>query len=66
MQFSVNNGVNWFDISANGAYPALAADISGVDTSAETGRQVKIKVRMKVPVGTIAGNYNSNYGILTE
>jgi hypothetical protein len=66
MQFSVNNGLNWFDISANSAYPALAADISGIDASAEAGRQVKIQVKMKVPARTTAGNYSSNYGILTE
>jgi hypothetical protein len=66
MQFSINNGVSWLDISANGTYPAIAADISGADTGAEAGRQIKVVVRMKVPVGTKAGNYNSSYGILTE
>lgn len=66
MQFSVNSGLSWLDITANNAYPAVGADISGIDNSANNGRQVEIKIRMKVPVGTYAGDYNSNYGILTE
>jgi hypothetical protein len=66
MQYSVDNGANWVDITANGAYPAIGADISAIDNSVAAGRQVKILVRMKVPFGTAAGNYNSSYGILTE
>jgi hypothetical protein len=66
MQFSANSGAVWLDITANNAYPAVGADISGIDNSANNGRQVEIKVRMKVPVGTYAGDYNSSYGILTE
>ena len=66
MQFSVNSGSSWLDITANNAYPAVGADISGIDNSANNGRQVEIKVRMKVPVGTNAGDYDSSYGILTE
>lgn len=66
MQFSVNNGVSWVDITANNAYPTVGTDISGIDLNTAAGRQVKIIVRMKVPVGTLAGYYNSSYGILTE
>ena len=65
MQFSVN-GVDWFDITDNGAYPALGADLTGIDNSADAGRQIDITVQMKVPSGTSVGNYNSSYGILTE
>jgi hypothetical protein len=66
MQYSVDNGTTWHDITANGAYPVAGADLSGIDNDVKAGRQVKIIVRMKVPVGTIVGYYNSNYGILTE
>jgi hypothetical protein len=66
MQYSVDNGANWIDITANGAYPTIGADISAIDNDAAAGRQVKILVRMKVPFGTAAGYYSSNYGILTE
>jgi hypothetical protein len=66
MQFSIYNGVNWKNIIGNGTYSTNVADISGVDNSTDAGRQVKILVRMKVPTGTLAGTYNSNYGILTE
>ena len=66
MQFSVNNGTNWFDITANNAYPAVGADLTGIDLNPATGRQVSVLVRMKVPVGTKAGNYTSSYGIWTE
>lgn len=66
MQFSVNSGLSWLDIAANDAYPAVGADISGIDNSVNNGRQVETKVRMKVPVGTYAGDYSSSYGILTE
>ena len=66
MQYSVDNGAVWTDILANAAYPAVGTDISGLDNGAGAGRQVKIIVRMKVPVGTAAGYYNSSYGILTE
>lgn len=65
MQFSIDNA-NWIDITSNGAYPLAGADISGTDNSANAGRQVKIIVKMKVPIGTISGKYNSNFGILTE
>lgn len=65
MQFSIDNTA-WIDIDSNGVYSLAGADISGTDISAAAGRQVKIIVKMKVPVGTISGKYNSNYGILTE
>ncbi len=66
MQFSVN-GVDWIDILADDIYSALGADIAAIDNDlSQAGRQVNIQVRMKVPVGTLAGFYNSNYGILTE
>jgi hypothetical protein len=66
MQFSADNGSTWTGITDNGAYPVLGADLSAIDSSADAGRQVKVLVRMKVPAGTKAGIYNSNYGILTE
>lgn len=66
MQFSVDNN-NWIDILANDVYPSVGADISGIDNDlASSGRQVQINVRMKLPVGTQAGDYSSSYGILTE
>ncbi len=66
MQFSVD-GNNWIDILASDVYPSVGADISGIDNDlGSAGRQVQINVRMKLPVGTQAGNYNSSYGILTE
>lgn len=66
MKYSVDEGNSWIDISTNGIYPSLGANIANIDNSASTGRQVKIIVKMKVPAGTKAGNYNSSYGILTE
>lgn len=66
MQYSADNGAVWRDITANAAYPAVGADLSGIDNGVTAGRQVKIIVRMKVPVGTGAGYYSSSYGILTE
>jgi hypothetical protein len=66
MQFSVDNGTSWLDITANGAYSTQAANLTNIDNSASAGRQVKIIVRMKVPTGTKVGSYTSNYGILTE
>ncbi|RLC38032.1 hypothetical protein DRH27_03240, partial [Candidatus Falkowbacteria bacterium] len=65
MQFSVN-GVDWLDITDNGSYPALSADLIGIDNSTDTGRQVEITIQMKVPAGTPVGNYSSSYGILAE
>jgi hypothetical protein len=66
MQFSIDNN-NWIDILASDVYPSIGADISGIDDDlGSAGRQVQINVRMKLPVGTLAGSYNSNYGILTE
>jgi len=66
MRFSADNGAAWFEIIDNDAYPVLGADISGLDESADPGRQVTVLVQMKVPAHTLAGNYNSSYGILTE
>jgi hypothetical protein len=66
MQYSVDNGAHWVDITANGVYPTTGADIGSIANSGVAGRQVKILVRMKVPFGTAAGYYNSNYGILTQ
>lgn len=67
MQYSADDGMSWRDITANDAYPDLGVSLSGIDNDgAAAGRQVKILVRMKVPVGTVAGYYNSSYGILTE
>jgi len=66
MQFSVNEKITWIDILQNNSYGTTGADLTGIDISPEAGRQVKVVVRMKVPVSTKAGAYNSNYGILTE
>ena len=66
MQYSVGSSTPWINISANGAYPTTGADIGSITNNGVAGRQVKILVRMKVPFGTAAGYYNSNYGILTE
>lgn len=66
MQYSADNGSVWHEITANAVYPAVGADLNGIDNDAAAGRQVKVIVRMKVPVGTAAGFYNSSYGILTE
>lgn len=66
MQFSVDNGASWLDITADGAYPAGGADLTGIDNSAAAGRQVIVLARMKVPTGIMAGAYTSGYGILTE
>ena len=65
MQFSVNNKATWTDIVQNNSY-GTAANIGGIDLGTEAGRQVKVIVRMKVPIGTKTGAYNSNFGILTE
>ena len=66
MQFSVNE-IDWIDILNNDTYPNLGANISLIDNDSNSpGRQVEIKVRMKLPFRTLAGEYNSNYGILTE
>ena len=66
MKYSVDNSATWVDIAENGIYPVSGVNISGIDNSANAGRQVKILVKMKVPTGTSAGYYNSSYGILTE
>ncbi len=66
MQFSVD-GSNWIDIVSDDTYSELGADISLIDEDLSSiGRQVSIQVQMKVPIGTLAGFYNSDYGILTE
>ncbi|MDD4901095.1 MAG: lamin tail domain-containing protein [Patescibacteria group bacterium] len=67
MRYSADNGETWKDIIANAAYPEAGVSLSGLDNDvAAAGRQVKILVSMKVPVGTAAGYYSSGYGILTE
>lgn len=66
MQFSVDEGATWIEITANNAYSAQSANVATVDASQATGRQVKIFVRMKVPTGTKVGNYTSSYGIMAE
>ncbi len=66
MQFSLD-GFSWLDIEDDDIYSSLGADISSLDEDVvSAGRQVNIQVRMKIPVNTLAGVYNSNYGILTE
>jgi predicted extracellular nuclease len=66
MQYSIDSGLTWANIDTSGAYSNSGLSLSGVDNSLSTGRQVKILVRMKVPVGSLAGQYNSSFGILTE
>ncbi len=66
MRFSTDNGASWFGITDNDVYPESEADISGLDTSTDPGRQVTVLVQMKVPAYTLTGYYNSSYGILTE
>lgn len=66
MRYSADSGVTWIDIVANDDYPILGADISSIDNSADTGRQVDVIVQMKVPNGTLAGQYDSAYGIKAE
>lgn len=64
IRFSVDNGVTWIDISLNNSYSSLV-DIIDSDT-VSNGTQVQILVDMKVPIGTIVGDYGSQYGIRTE
>ena len=66
MEYSVDDGAVWRALDANNTYPGAALAIGSIDLSASAGRQVRIIVRMKVPVGTKAGTYSSSYGILTE
>ena len=65
MRYSIDDA-NWTDITANGVYGA-DIDISGIDLgSTQGGRQVKVYVEMKVPVGTAGGSYSAQYGIQTN
>jgi len=66
MRFSANAGASWVEIGANNEYPGQSADVSGLDLSAEPGRQINIIVQMKVPLSSPAGHYTSAYGLLTE
>jgi hypothetical protein len=66
MRFSAD-GTNWRGIDSDNAYPALGVDLAGLDQNpAEPGRQILVRVEMKVPAGTLVGDYDSNWGILTE
>ncbi len=65
MKYKVNDS-DFVDIIANDTYPSNGIDISTFDNSLDVGRQITIIVQMKVPAGTLAGVYNSSYGILTE
>ncbi len=66
MQYSAN-GTTWQNIASDNSYDANGLNIAGIDTdSVASGRQLKILVRLKVPIGTQVGQYNSSYGILTE
>ncbi|MFH1745275.1 MAG: lamin tail domain-containing protein [bacterium] len=67
MEFSVDNGAHWIGITENNAYPVASANISAIDTDvSSSGRQVLVLARMKIPSGSTAGDYYSNFGILTE
>ena len=65
MRYSIDN-TNWTNITANGSYGANV-DISSIDLdSTRGGRQVRVYVEMKVPVGTQGGSYSTQYGIKTQ
>lgn len=65
MRYRVNGG-DYAEITAGNAYPSAGIDISGYDASPDAGRQITVYIEMKVPSGTLAGAYSSNYGVLTE
>jgi hypothetical protein len=66
MRYSVD-GAAWREIGADDSYPTTGLSLVGIDQdSVQSGRQVRVKIEMKVPVGTLAGYYDADYGILTE
>ena len=66
MRFSIDNGMTWIAIDMLNDYSTLSADISGIAKGANGGRNVALVVQMKVPSGTLVGQYNSGYGIKIE
>lgn len=64
IRFSVDGGSTWINITADASYSALV-DIVDLDLDS-AGTQVEILVEMKVPNGTLAREYSSQYGIRTE
>jgi hypothetical protein len=66
MQYSADGSV-WQSISLDSAYGAEAIDIASIDEDPlRAGRQLKLRVQMRVPQGTKMGTYTSAYGILSE
>lgn len=66
MRYSADS-IDWITINANDTYSESGIDISAIDEDETApGRQVFLIIQMKVPVGTLAGDYGSFYGILTE
>lgn len=66
MRFSVDNGMTWIAIDTLNDYSTQSTDISGIAKGANGGRNVTLVVQMKVPSGTLVGQYNSGYGIKIE
>jgi hypothetical protein len=66
IRYSVDNGLTWADVSSNDSYTGAGLNIGGINNSLDPGRQVSILVQMKVPNGTLTGNYGASYGIMTE
>ncbi len=61
MRYSVD-GVVWREIVTDNAFPSETIDISAIDRDTSAlGRQIMVKIEMKVPVGTLAGAYASDY-----
>jgi hypothetical protein len=66
LRYSVDNS-NWMDIIADNQYPTDAINISALDLDPDAaGRQIKIYAQMKVPAGTLMGDYSSGYIINVE
>ena len=57
---------NAIDIAASGTYPTSGMTLNADLDSDTAGRQIEVRVEVKVPENSSGGSYSTSYGVLSE
>ena len=63
---TANDADNAIDIAASGTYPTSGMTLNADLDSDTAGRQIEVRVEVKVPENSSGGSYSTSYGVLSE
>jgi len=64
--YSCGASDEWIDITGANSYGEASLNLDTDLSSSYNGRQIRVRVQMKVPNGTAGGSYSGSYGVQSE